>query len=185
MNITTTDTRVDWITNSNGVRKSIVIIGDFRITLTQRRRGGGWTAADRREFDQTTRVFGAIDALVPEFAADEPFQGIAIPFKPEGAQDKMRASVWNAWKRATTAEAANRLVMLLDKLSGMEGISVPEDAIASVKFSQKAGCTMCPCSPGFVLGDRVRSNQDNENGPVDMWIENWANEAIEANLAEA
>ena len=178
INTTTTDTQVQWITTSNGQTKSIAIIGDYRITITERRH------TTNREYFAATRVYGAIEALVPEFVAEEPYQGISIPFKPESAVDKMRASVWNAWKRATTAEAANRLVMILDKLSGLEGIEVAESAIASVKFSQKAGCTSCPCSPGFVLGGHVCS--DDQRGsypvsrPVDMWIENWTEEAIAA-----
>lgn len=178
INTTTTDTQVEWITTSNGQTKSIVIIGDYRITLSERRH------TTNREFFATTRVYGAIDAMVPEFTAEEPYQGISIPFKPEGAQDKMRASVWNAWKRATTAEAANRLAMVLDKLAGMEGLNVSEEAIASIKFSQKAGCTMCPCSPGFVLGAQIRS--DDQRGtypvsrPVDLFIENWTEDLIAA-----
>lgn len=159
---------VEWITNSNGVRKAVVVIGDYRLTLTERRYPTSGYAADRREFYQTTRVYGAIDALVPEFAADEPFTGIFIPHQPESELDKMRAAVWRTWKKATTKEAASRLSGLLEELSEFGGISVPLAAMTEVRFSQKAGCTTCPCSPGFVLGDRVRSAD--RNG-VDIWVE--------------
>jgi hypothetical protein len=166
--------RVDWVANSNKMVKALVVIGDYQVTLTERRYSNQ-TAADRREYHQTTRVYGAIDALVPEFAADEPFTNIAIPFQPETAQDKMRSKVWNAWKRSTTAEAANRLSHVLDQLGAFGGVQVPAEAIAEIKFSQKAGCTMCPCSPGFVLGGTVRSKRTkwdtDYTGPVDIWIE--------------
>jgi hypothetical protein len=169
------ENRVDWARNSNGMVKALVVVGDYRVTLTERRFSNA-SAQDRREFYQTTRVYGAIDALVPEFAAEEPYQGISIPFAPEEPIDKMRSSVWRAWKNATTAEAAKRLAKVLTHLSKYDGVTVGGDSIQSIKFSQKAGCTMCPCTPGFVLGGTVRSDRDGFTGygrsnPVDIWIE--------------
>lgn len=41
-----------------------------------------------------------------------------------------------------------------------------------VTWSQKAGCSMCPCSPGFLLkaptGRRYR--YEPETGPCDIWV---------------
>jgi len=142
------------------------------VTLIERHYGS--SASEKREYRQTSRVYGAIDALVPEFTAEEPYANIAIT--GETTLDKMRGSVWNAWKRATTAETINRLVPILEQLGRMDGVKVP--SVSGIKFSQKAGCTMCPCSPGFVMSCTVTSDRPsswnlpyNHSGPVDIYIE--------------
>jgi hypothetical protein len=41
-----------------------------------------------------------------------------------------------------------------------------------IQWSQKAGCSMCPCSPGFILKDPEgkRFRYEPETGPCDIWI---------------
>ena len=168
---------IAWTQIAKGRFTAEVEIDGYKITLRERVYPYNGNYSDRREYHQTTRVYGAIDALVPEFMADEPFQGISIPGTPTTEHDKMRASVWNAWKRATTKEAGVRLTALLRELTGYGALRMPAEAVQSVKFSQKAGCTMCPCSPGFVLGATVHSQRAGRNSglehgnPVDIYIE--------------
>lgn len=42
-----------------------------------------------------------------------------------------------------------------------------------ITWSQKAGCSMCPCSPGFILKspDGKRFRYEPETGPCDIWVE--------------
>lgn len=37
-----------------------------------------------------------------------------------------------------------------------------------IRWSQYAGCKMCPCSPGFILETTMRD--DVSNDPIDIWI---------------
>jgi hypothetical protein len=39
------------------------------------------------------------------------------------------------------------------------------------RWSQKAGCTMCPCSPGFVLGHQnIVDDEGNSYRYFDLWL---------------
>lgn len=57
---------------------------------------------------------------------------------------------WKAWKPLVQAELAD---------AGYTG---------RVRWSQYAGCKMCPCSPGFVI-DRVLMDEVT-HAPIDVWI---------------
>lgn len=46
------------------------------------------------------------------------------------------------------------ILPLLFRLLGLTGVKV--------SWSKKAGCTMCPCSPGFIVKDG--------NVPYDIWV---------------
>jgi hypothetical protein len=40
-----------------------------------------------------------------------------------------------------------------------------------LRWSQKAGCTMCPCSPGFILNDQSFTTEDgNSVYRFDVWV---------------
>jgi hypothetical protein len=142
------NTIVEWVANSNAVYKSVVIVGGYQLTLTERRwpRSG---SRERNEFYQTTRVYGAFDALIPNWMLVNADNGIG------------RNKAISATKKA--------LVEVLKDLCTFEGVTVPESAVTDIRFSKHAGCTMCPCSPGMVLGGVVRSERDGR--PVDIWIE--------------
>lgn len=130
-----------------------------------------WT----KEGKKTTRVFGAMDTLVPELTKLEPFADnygegyYSIPLAgPErSAEDNVRSAIWAAWKRETTKVAASRLMELLVtafKPAGED--SHYELPTALPRFSATAGCS-CPCSPGFVLDVRIMHDRQ----PVDLWVE--------------
>lgn len=92
------------------------------------------------------RVYGALNALVPELMAEEPHTDYAIPAKPETDEDVQKAAEWTAWKRRTLKAARARLLPILALIAG--GEVDPKN----VRFSTTAGCS-CPCSPGFIVKD--------------------------------
>lgn len=105
---------LDWQPHGkSGAQRATIVLDGIKILLTERT----YSYDSKREYGKTTRVFGAIDALSPEFTAEEPYQNIAIPYKPEDALNMMRARVWNAWKNATTKNTADKLFQLLATLA--------------------------------------------------------------------
>lgn len=127
---------------------------------------------ERGSFTKATRVYGAMDALAPELMALEPFTDYAIPMPSvdRSAEDNMRAKMWEAWKREATKVVADRLETLLEDVQRSGHIN----GVSRGKFSQKAGCTMCPCSPGFVLEGRVYTDESMPRGtryPFDLHLD--------------
>jgi len=86
--------------------------------------------------------------------------------------------MWRAWRDNTKRVAHDRLVALLHELHGMnlgdddgyvyaDELRLPSYAATiDLRFSLKAGCSSCPCSPGFVMGGLVRHGYK----PQDIWI---------------
>lgn len=135
----------------------VIQVGDLKVTMLER----GW---DERNRGKKTRVYGAVDALVPELNAElEKWTAPAVPsvtsqFMSEQPEEAKRIlQGYNKARRACTREAKKRLTALL-AAAGIE---------AGVQgFSVYAGCS-CPCSPGFILDRAVRIN----HAPVDIWVE--------------
>lgn len=132
-----------------------------------------WT----REGKKTTRVFGATETLAPELMKLEPFANnygegyYSIPVKDDPrytVEDGVRSAMWVAWKRETTKVLSKRIVELLvtafKEPGGEAAYELPTEL---PRFSHKAGCWVCPCSPGFILDVRITHNRV----PVDLWIE--------------
>lgn len=63
----------------------------------------------------------------------------------ENAEVDKECARWNREKAAIMRE---HTVTALTQEFG-------EEAPTKLKFSAKAGCTMCPCSPGFITEDRT------------------------------
>jgi methylaspartate ammonia-lyase len=143
----------------------------YMVTFIERTYADG-----HRDYSKTTRVYGALDALVPELMAEEPYADMAIPSDPELAVDKLRARIWNSWRAGATAAGIEMMTAFLREVSeNVVGVDVNPDAtLAKVKFNQYAGCS-CPCSPGFVLAGQVKSTRTDVNGstgrPLDIWID--------------
>lgn len=121
------------------------IIGDVEVTLVPRDIRNGIRS---RDYEKATRVYGAMN-LVPELEAElEKWTSPGVTFEmkrdqPEEAKRIMRG--FNAAKRTAVGAATVLLNNLLEKL----------ETSARVKnFSIHAGCS-CPCSPGFILTERV------------------------------
>lgn len=118
-----------------------------------------------RDWGKKSRVYGALDALVPELMALEPFRDYLIPATPVTPDDKVRAKMWDAWRKSTTAYAGELLVNVLETIA--DHMSINKFDIGKPRFSKTAGCE-CPCSPGFILAgafdkstlwiDRIEAN---------------------------
>jgi hypothetical protein len=150
-------------------------IGEFTISATVRTN----QPRDYKEFDKKTRVYGALDALVPELLENEPHTDKAIPFKvdredfdTEEAFLAMKAakSEYNSWRiRTTKAAKAKLLPLLAEFINSQPDIREAKYGnVLKAEFSRTAGCS-CPCSPGFVLSSRILTTAFM---PVDFWIDN-------------
>ena len=111
------------------------------VTVVARRRGRGLPA---RQYFAQPRIYGALDALVPDAMAAEPHVGRFIPVDPKTEDDKAAAKEWSAWKRRTLKLGKAALMPYLHALA--DATYIPD---ADVTFSQKAGCS-CGCSPAFI-----------------------------------
>lgn len=122
-----------------------------------------------REWNSCTRVYGAVSTFAPELDAklDE---NIATPAWGEGdgfTQEAREAHMkeYRKLKRDALAHVKLALTTPISALHaqlGRAGVEQP-----TVKFSAKAGCSMCHCSPGHVLSTRWTLN----GAPVDVWFE--------------
>jgi len=61
-----------------------------------------------------------------------------------------------------TAIAREALATIAGQLTGDT-----EAAARDAHFSRNAGCRMCPCSPGVVIGAPVQL----DGQPIDVWVE--------------
>lgn len=106
-----------------------------------------------------TRVYASIPTTVSLGAEHPPYSVIG--------EDPENDKAWRAFNKLedTTMQVLVRLALkATDSL-----LTGPSDY--KVSFSRKAGCSMCPCSPGYILragqgGMAFRFNHT----PVDMWI---------------
>lgn len=118
-----------------------------------------------REYFAATRAYGALDAFVPGFDAEETRLLNAIT--DHDVKDPALAS----FQRRSTKAASARLAVVLPELVGVLrafGFEVVGDAEPlSAKFSRKAGCSMCPCSPGHIVSTMLRVN----GSPVDLYFD--------------
>jgi hypothetical protein len=91
------------------------------------------------------RVYGVLDTLAPAEMAKEPHRGYAIPLSNRTEAEEQMAKEWSAWKRATIKVGKAELIRLLEA-------ALDEDIWpGQVTFSVNAGCSACPCSPGFIV----------------------------------
>lgn len=126
-----------------------------------------------KQYFAKTRVFGALDAFVPGFSAEETRLHQAIT--DHDTKDKALSSFQRASNRAVNAALPGFMFELSDVLSSL-GMSmwglVPthssDETELTSKFSMRAGCSMCPCSPGHVLSRRVEVRP--RSGPMDLQL---------------
>lgn len=136
--------------------------GQYRVKAIERSFADG---SGQRSYWSKSKVYGAINALVPELNAELDRwteTPVTVQFKednPAEAERIMRG--YNSAKRRTTKEAKMKLEALLGAMSDVFGVAPQVQT-----FSVKAGCS-CSCSPGFILTSRLSY----ENHGVDLWIE--------------
>lgn len=156
-------TPVPTITTTHYGRERITV-GDHALVIVPRDR-------TERHVWKPTRLFGAIDTLGGELNAlldvntDRPVSG---PGRDDFANDTERDAhmrEYRSLKRRLTAHVRERSAEILAGFSTV--VSDLGESEISMKFSTHAGCTVCPCSPGFILGSTVTYN----GTPVDLWLE--------------
>lgn len=121
--------------------KTEITLPAFEITEIQRQR---WSRHEDRAYNAANvRIFGALDVLVPELMAAEPFTDRAL--FDDNPEDVADLKVWKAWRRKTLIAGKKALVKALEAHYGVIWIDP-----ADIRFSDNAGCSGCPCSPGFL-----------------------------------
>lgn len=114
------------------------------------------SASSRRSYCANSRVYGAADALVADLNAVEPEWVHEAKGVVYDDATVLRGKVWRKWRDSTKKVAGQRLSAVLGALAGVKGLVLPPSTKAT--FSYKAGCSSCPCSPGFILDGGVYVN---------------------------
>ena len=112
-----------------------------------------------RSYQSKSRVYGAIDTLVPDLNALEPqYVPEFVGYDYDDAT-RLKGKIWRAWRDGTKKVAQQRLADLMERLAAAqpEGVSIPT---GDITFSYKAGCS-CGCSPGFILSATARNGYRN------------------------
>jgi hypothetical protein len=141
---------------TTAIERTSFVIDGVTVTLVPRGRGSG-----RRVLYAKTRVYGAIEALGPDLAALEP-KWVSEPVGREvDAATKLQGKIWRAWRDGTKNIVGERLSALVSEFETKVGpvisrASLNELRSAKTTFSYNAGCSSCPCSPGFILDGIVK-----------------------------
>ena len=143
------------------IERTTFVIDGVTVTLVPR----DWSSG-RRSLGAKTRVFGAIEALGPDLEALEP-TWVSEPVGQEvDPVTKLQGKIWRAWRDGTKNIVAERLSDLVSKFKTKVGPSVDELRSDKATFSYKAGCSSCPCSPGFILDGIVKDGYT----PADIFL---------------
>lgn len=90
-----------------------------------------------------TRVYGNADDAKVEALVGFPYSDLKHTTKGE---DPEMDKLWKRWNRAT---------VILMRETAEKALKVANiDHEEKLSFSRKAGCSMCPCSPGFVAKEQ-------------------------------
>lgn len=137
-----------------------VQVGEFVVQFQRKANG--------RSYNSKSRVYGACDELIADLNAVEPTY-ISSTNENSTDAERVQEKLWLAWRAAGKKVAQKRLTEILTAVNdanlGLYGLDA--STVKGMTFSFKAGCSMCPCSPGFILNGRVLLD-----GwlPVDMFI---------------
>lgn len=151
MNIITTD-----VPAKNGNQFIDIELDGFTVRLLTMPR---W----KREAQKKTRIYvdGEPDVDFTEAYAMQKANGYA-PIGTNPAEDSLfrklnREVVKN--KRAVIEALLGQPTEMLDLLGGMK-----------LSFSKYAGCSMCPCSPGFIAELPIKRIAETNQSITDIWI---------------
>lgn len=103
---------------------------------------------NKRAFRAKPRLYGATDTLIADLKAQEP-RYVACTFDDSTDEEKAAEKAWLSWRRKALRTCTRRLKELLPTLAVL-GIDAE-----NARFSYNAGCSTCPCSPGYVLDGTV------------------------------
>lgn len=157
---------------------------DCTASVTARRTDGPtWSRESRANRTKTTRVYGAVDTWAKAEDDAMPYAGewlYTAKEQPrlyaelsEADREVMDAKVaeYQTWKKNTLKVAREGMKpAILELLDATDLVFIPkvEGQAPRFGFSIHAGCSSCPCSPGFVLNGQVR-NADNQ--VVDLYFD--------------
>ena len=118
--------------------------GDFLFSLLPRR----IDRDNKRAYFNKSRVYGATDVLAPAVLAQQPRY---VPFTNADSSERDVADerAWLSWRRRALRAVTKSLNSILPTLAPVLG------EVGRAKFSYNAGCSSCPCSPGYVLDRTV------------------------------
>ena len=151
--------------NTTSYGRERITIGDYSLVIVPR------DCAERHAW-KPTRVHGAIDALGGELAElleVNSMKPVSGPGRDDFANDAERNAHMREYrlvKRRLTAHVREQLVEIFETFdAATPALLGLRDT--KMKFSIHAGCTMCPCSPGFILSNTVIYRGE----PVDIHVE--------------
>ena len=118
------------------------------------------THANRRDYGKKTRVYVSGQ------------EDVSFDDLPDGWMYNDDPAIVKECKRRNRQEVKNMRALIAEAAELIPIQSMVEITHSKLGFSRHAGCSMCPCSPGFVKdGAQVRVNIDGIDYPVtDMWI---------------
>lgn len=160
-------TQVASIVHVNDKGRTVITAGDYQLLLVPRSRNG-----NPRETWAKTRLYGAVDTLGGELHAaldvncERPVIG---PNLDDFASDTERDAHMKAYRVLFTRVTHHVKAQLVDIFASFteSGIEIHNLTTKGIKFSSNAGCTMCKCSPGFILANTVTYLET----PVDLWLD--------------
>lgn len=95
--------------------------------------------------------------------------GSSIRASEHYAAPRMYVTVSDETVFENIANRKRRPYNIYKTLIHSSGISDVLD-VTSLRWSQKAGCTLCPCSPGFILNSQTLLINDETVRYFDVWV---------------
>lgn len=143
-----------------GPRRTIITTDGWQATILRRK----WE--NDNSWQAKTRVYGAVTTFAPDL--DEKIMQNAFTDDTHFTEEERAAHI-TAYRKLKGAAIKDAKAALTKPLSVIRayGIASIDSPVPALRFSMYAGCTMCPCSPGFVLDLRWCLVGD----PVDIWFE--------------
>lgn len=141
-----------------------ITIGDYALVIVPRSHGDRYAMKPTRLFGATDTLGGELVELL-EINIMKPVDG---PGRDDFANDAERNAhmrEYRSLKRRLTAHVREQAAEILAGFA----VVIPDlgEPAISLKFSIHAGCTMCPCSPGYIMNRTVLRNGQ----PVDLHLE--------------
>lgn len=152
-------------TDTTSYGRTRLTVGDYALVIVPR------TVEDRSVWS-ATRLYGAVDTLGGElgelFDANErrPVTRNGQDDFGSDAERDAHMKEYRSLKRQLIAHVKARVNEVFEQFAAADTKLFVRRPI-TLKFSKSAGCTMCPCSPGFVLDTTVVYAGE----PVDLWLE--------------
>lgn len=144
--------KVTYVTDQGReIEGQIVHLADGTVVMVSVRQRS-YDRYNKRAYRAATRMYGAVDSLIPALNAVEP-DFTAYTDENSSPEEIAAEKAWMSWRRRALKATKAQVVELLAALG--------EDT-AEATFSSTAGCS-CGCSPGFII-------KGGSFGNVDLWV---------------